>query len=919
MVSDGGYNIYLADLENYINTDKISFLTHDVTIIEWDNHKEKLKHHKERKLLNPKSRVESINSSAEILPSNFNTTLHLEYQTQQIDILLENAKVLSTPEGITNESHKRIKQRQAPFHKKLDSASDWEIIGSLGHYCYMYGIYEVYFISKNFNDFGNPNDGFKTIHPDIQERFHKLKFKYYINYSDFFKEIKVEYRYEVNSYNLPQNEIFTHKVSVKKNAFESILYLFKDLYKELSFVPIHILMKYYPFSKSKDTNGRFRIFSLYNVHDDLLKFVEMFEIHDSSNIILKETEFEYFENKKELEFVLNKLTHNLIYSIRDERDGSLKSLYYTEYNKCECARCSYKRLDFLKIFNTLKEDVKDIHGKLLNAYINYKIGNFSVAADLYFEISKLSLQQEYYIFYFISQCNLKRIYSFLNSSYYNKDKNIRVLDEIKNIDINEELARLKPLTDYNLLMYISNESFFNLAFQKISKLVSDILEHYFSQLKGGWASNKYVWELIEEYTKLDSFINENFIVYDKYFNFEDLFDLVLKGLLSSHAIKEDQGAKLNQFDDYWIEKIIFYARKESLIKYYQDYKLRSIKYSNSEKVENGFIVKARLFLGNEKGNLELEGSKNRNSYFTDFYSRLFENIITLAALLDLNEDNLNIFSENLLNFFSKNKSLNTKFYSSTKVFIALKGKSINENTLNRFVDIFLKEVRDNRLDQSFFKYLFNSFRQTDPLRIDYSKFNFILKTALIHPQGEYFFSNDSLLSLYRKSSIKRQEIIKKNIINKLNSDFNFDLFIFFTIYDVIPLDVDKVIELFTSTEFKSERHGFKSIFNGVVEYQDYNLDKLLNLYFRFKFKLNEDIISKIKSLNLYYEWLIDVNNFNYDLFRPEWIVNYNSEYYFREMGSSDLLIKKLFKYVSGNDDPLIKEVLLKIMYFSGKF
>jgi len=183
-----GYNNYLIQLEDHINNGELILITHNLILEEWERHKLKDKERKERKLLFLSKQKEQIqNDATNLLPTiaTVNTN-HLDLQVQQIDNILAKAKVLNTPEGIKNEVAERIRKKLAPFHNKVNSLNDWEIIGSACAFCENYAIWQLDFLSNNHTDFADKDDINRKIHPTLQERFSKIAINYFKNYSDLF-------------------------------------------------------------------------------------------------------------------------------------------------------------------------------------------------------------------------------------------------------------------------------------------------------------------------------------------------------------------------------------------------------------------------------------------------------------------------------------------------------------------------------------------------------------------------------------------------------------------------------------------------------------------------------------------------------------------------------------------------------------
>ncbi len=100
LVTVNGYNRYISDLENLINSHKLQIMAHETIIQQWNKHKETERRRKERTLLfYEKKQEQDIDSNQ----SNYSviTTDHLDYQFQKIDELLSKATItLITPDII---------------------------------------------------------------------------------------------------------------------------------------------------------------------------------------------------------------------------------------------------------------------------------------------------------------------------------------------------------------------------------------------------------------------------------------------------------------------------------------------------------------------------------------------------------------------------------------------------------------------------------------------------------------------------------------------------------------------------------------------------------------------------------------------------------------------------------------------------
>lgn len=917
LVNETGYNNYLTDLVNYVNNDKIQLITHELLVQEWQKNKEKDKNRKERKLIAQTNNSEQINN---LLPIQNINTSHLESQFQQIDTLLSKAKILTTPDGIKNEFAERFRNKLAPFHNKKDSQNDWEIIGSACNHCEIYNIKQLYFLSYNHTDFADIVEINRTIHPTLQERFPNVKIHYYKNYSDFFNEIdfSINTNHELLLYNIIPNQKFSYNSTQKNNVLDSLYYLYNELYGEISFIPLHILRKYFPFATSEKSNVYYNHFTIYNVNDNLIAFFQNIEFTEDKEISFKDNSILSFitDYKVKTEFVLKRLTNNLVFNICDSKRNNYVNIHYNKGTECSCYRCSFNRFEFHKTFKDLKVDESELRMKLKLAYTNYKVGNFKTATELYYYTAKAGYDTKNYLTYFIAKYNLKQLRNLLSNIFYNKEIDKTLIDNLSQIDPIEEAVKLKGLTDYDFVIHIAQGNFFSNAFQNISEEKNEIITHYYSQLKGGWSSNQHIWSLIEEFAKLETFLNSNLIIYDSYSNFEDLFELVTEGIFASHALAEDQNDRFKYFDSYWIQKFILYGNKKHIIKYFRRYHLKSLKYKVDSDNHESFTKLFDSFLKNEPATREsfnLYADKD-NEYFFHKYSKIFENIVTLATLLDLDDNTLNKFSEELLNFLKSESSILRWSLDSVNDFIEIKGQQINSKILYQYFEFYYSNEKDH--DGDTLNYIIEAFKD-ETFDISEDFFSALLNQSVVLCQkcGQTH-SLETVLSLYDKVDKTKKIRITEMIQNKLEVKNDFNAFYLATLYNIIPFNKQKLFSIIDNYKISGKQHSFRSFFSSKDDYRDFTIDKILNLCFKFNVNTKTKRFEKIKNKNIYYNWLLNMEEFDYKNFNPLWILNFPTIHYFKTMSKSKKLIQILTDYLKDNFHEGIERTLIRITYFS---
>ncbi|MDV3873367.1 hypothetical protein CMT47_19555 [Elizabethkingia anophelis] len=912
LIDNNAYSRYIIQLKNLINQNEIKLLVHENIINEWEKHKIKWRNDIERKLNFEKKRP--VNAGNLPIISN-DRIQYLDEQLATIDEILINGIRIMTPDVIKNESHTRIKERLAPFHKKIDSINDWEILGSTAVYCENHNISDLFFISNNYTDFGD--EGTNKIHSSLSERFKKLNITYIKNIVDFFEESNFEVfpKMQILSFKILPDSRFSFESSLTNNVLTALDRIFNHTYKELGYIPIRILKNLYPFSNTKESTVYSDLFRLSNVNPDLVYFFKNIKSYKNGRIVFKDKSFvigikDYEKKTRE---ALRNLRKNIIYHLDEHTTREVVDIEYHSSIKCCCYKCSYENLNFYKSLENLNTLIETNNKeKLRVAYYHYKLGNLSTAVDIYKEILSTSIGKKEYFIYLIAHYNLKNIAPLLNNYFRNHTIYDELIEELNEIDLYEIALRVKGHADYNFVQILVDESYFNFAFQRITALSKEIIEHYNMQLRGGWSSNSKVWLLISEYVKFQQFIKENCIICDEYDTYTKLFDSVLEGILASYALGIDQGGRITSIDNYWIGNIVFHSKRELLKQHIKRYKIKSLKLSENQNGQKYILqIATNLF---KHYNKEQIGKKTdiNNDFLHREISVFFDNLVILCSFLELDSLTINSLAKKILIFLRKENISNWHNIESIFFFIRIKKKLLLHNILLDYFNFFLT---NNGWHSNYdIELLISCFKKDSLKEITTNQFNSLLEMSLdkCRDCGNNH-GVEIVISLYDKVDKEKKSIIKDSILNSLKQRFVFDTFYLATLFDIIEFDEDILKDHLDNFQPSTgESVSFKSAFSESDDYILPYLNELLNLTFKFEFELNKNTIQKLKGVNIYYEWLLDLDNFDYNNFDPNWITLYQTRSFFKQMKKSKILKKKLINSIKGTSNTKVLEAFFKI-------
>jgi hypothetical protein len=423
-----------------------------------------------------------------------------------------------------------------------------------------------------------------------------------------------------------------------------------------------------------------------------------------------------------------------------------------------------------------------------------------------------------------------------------------------------------------------------------------------------------VWILINEFAKLETFLVGNYIVYDKFKEFQDVFSIFIEGLFASHAIADNQHSRLENFDDWLITNLLQYGSPEIINKYYRKYKLEKIHYNKTSSNGDSFSELIDNFFSNENLRESLNANcESDNRRFWEQYNRIFKNILTVVSISDFDREYINSFSNQLVNYLENETFIHPQSFRQINTFLYRCGKQLDKEIIYRFFDLGINNSFYHSFD--FYDSLLNTLKnKKENIIITIKQFQIIKNIAfeecsLCKEKHENSIIIPIYLMINNSDFKKRIEYIIKE---KLQENFSFDLFYQATIFELIPLDRDMLNEAIEVSLPKSKQVSFKSAFSGIEDNRFVKLNSILNLCFKFNIDTTTEKFEPFKNLDSYYAWLIDMDSFNYDLFKAEWIGEYSTRFYYRKIYKNKIVREKLDSIIKDNFNSNIERDYLNI-------
>ena len=735
---------------------------------------------------------------------------------------------------------------------------------------------------------------------------------YYGEFADFLED----YFKQNSAFTENDNNANEFIVDRAKMLIDQLNDYFKHIFSEIDILPIHLLTNNYPFKRLDTYYPYYSLFTLSTDNDQLFGLFESL-IFENGSIQTTDRSFVkgVKESKKKLKYILLQLSKNLIFNLENRNSHKTINIRYSHEESCSCLRCSFGRLNYLDTFKGLMKPSIKTEDKLLFAYMHYELGNYVESAKHFEDIARKSKENNQKIRYSIAQYNLSKLYILIRNNYWGENQQPELLNTLKSINIDQVYGECKTEDNGKIIDWIINTKFYSSKREKINRTVSKIRDHYYSQLKGGWSSNKHAWELINDYAELETFINGNYIIYDRFREYHELTEVFIEGLLISHSMNENQSGRLEYFDDWLILRMIFNGNAERILKYFNRLDLNILKYKQTAEKGDSFIDILNNHLTKfEDIHSEFEKTcEKSNRIFWEKYNSIFSNLMLLASICDIEPKHIKTVSNNLLNYLKKESFISHSSFKYIRIFISSKGEHCDESVLYGFLMLQTEKDKFHELElveptiAQITKYHKN-------LTIDKSSFDNLLSFAFNNCDpcnGTH--SPDFIAKIYYLTENKSyKNEIKSRIENSLNRSFDDGLYYISAIYNIFDTTDNYFNQFVKNAKPKANTASFKRVFTGIDDNRYPKVGMLLNLCFKFERDLTDKLFDDFRNIDDYYSWLFNMKDFDYNKFNPKWSTEYQTKYYFAQFRKHPIILEKIYNYLRENSDYQLEKLVVEL-------
>lgn len=331
-------------------------------------------------------------------------------------------------------------------------------------------------------------------------------------------------------------------------------------------------------------------------NDLVLNFIKDIN-SDKKEIAIKKV-FEN-QNTKKILNILNKASiENILIESRENKLSFKYDLSYnSDYKESDTLFKLYKGYKYKELLKEISPYLqsKELEGNekkfLEKAYYLYNLGEYIEAYTILKKLSVHCFSRKKYLYYFISQFNMKKLSIIIKNNFSNYKNNkdlIKIIDnETNNIDIEYKYMEL-PKQYREKCKFILELNNFNIFYKEIIALQENtkaLIRQKKVVEKGGFSFSNDLIKSFHKVKNLLNYIDKNYIMVSHFKEIKNMYAIFIEGILVNYSINinnDDNNPfrnanKIDKLDIFIIDIIIRYIKNKDLKEYLFDNKIEKLK------------------------------------------------------------------------------------------------------------------------------------------------------------------------------------------------------------------------------------------------------------------------------------------------------------------------------------------------------
>ena len=675
-------------------------------------------------------------------------------------------------------------------------------------------------------------------------------------------------------------------------------YLTIQYFEGINILPTNVIIKL-PFIKGSQYNTYIHHFSQKTENEDCYNLLSKISLKNET--LLYEDGKEYVENQTEkLKTIINFFKISYINHL-DWGGKKYKARICIHdlftYSNCDCARCNFEILNFKKAERIIENQNErtPLFEQLRNGYASYLLGNFETSIKIYQNILNISNEQNNPILYIISKYNLLQLKEFIRINYFDKDRNY-LLESIKVESLKKDEIYIKRTAPYfiDIFNWLNENKFYSDATWYIDEILDKARKMYFYDKYGTRYTHSKSNNLIASFLRFYSFLEYNNIIFDCFSEYESIATKVLESIFALHNIVNPNSSKYeavgNLFIKMWAFHVSYDKAKELLSRY------EIVKITTTGDIPIVEELNALL------DNLNLSKSKLKKTesyYFKKKIERFISNTILICSRLDADKEEINSILSKVLKLSSDVQITNLIPFEGFNQLLHYRNDITKENT----IEILNLSIKYDSYSANVFSLAVKNFvENASKKEIKIFILNFLEVDVL---DKNIITNNDRKISrisyAISESDLKTKKTIKNIITNSLREKFDAQLYHVAVLFELIDFDNDFFEEFYLSVPDQTKPDEPSNFFN---TYENFRLNQVINIMFKYKLPFTTKIQSLItrckEKQRPYYEWLMNMDSFDYNEFNSFWVLEHQTKYYFEAFKKSKKLKKAIKKSLEEN-------------------
>lgn len=784
----------------------------------------------------------------------------------------------------TEDEIKTVKSRNSEYYGKISFQLEVEDVKN-----FYYNIDEPLLFTRTFNNERNVFWYFIQLDTSIEGRVkeaiqqQKNTIQIYLdpkdkvipqNFERFYsqlKECKIHQLRKKTSNNFLENQNYFNPEDYKGLQMADKLIKTINEFEPLKVLPFDVLKASYPFSVENPCV--MDDYHLYSDNDELYEFLNKIR-RDSNGLVIDDPDYKQDRGFKEkLEDILAFFHNNLIFHFSSSKKDNKKAIHFHDlFNKdiCNCASCMMKRLDILPVQRLLEVHLSTIpeNDKLNLAFAAHGAGEIKKAYEIYKDVFTHSNLNSYR--WYIAIYNLQKIksYAYHWATYdkFNDDEK----EFLKTVRFS--LSELSPKKHIpKTIEWLKNHKFIYYASLGLDTILGDVEAHFRNDKLGGSFRNQKFQKATFIYDRAVTFIEGNFLLFQHYQDFQIILRKYFEVNLALQNIRNPNSSKNDGISKVLIRHLILYLNPKEILRALRKYDIKNLKIRDSKLTED-YIAAILLNLTNF---LKSQEKEKTNYLLKDTIDYSLRSLGILIGYIEFSSQR--VFEDILESYFELSKIVKKELDSRfLDMYLILRKKTVdNIKLLEEFLPFWLKD--DKLYDRTTYEILkkineagnlenhLESIRSSIGLDNDDFEEHFYKKITRY----------DNLIHI---KPIRKliSEKIKDKALERLNQNFNPNYFYFLTIFKMIPLNYSLLEKFKDEIPDLSQDREIDSLF--LKPRINESLSQYINLLLYYNIDINNSHrkLSRLAKNKSYYDWLMNLEGFNYSKFNIDWVLLYKT-------------------------------------------